>query len=72
MPSERLVQQALEFVLQDRTAFIIAHRLATVAIADRVLVIDDGRVIEDGSPIELLRGGGRWAALHEAWEESLA
>jgi ABC-type multidrug transport system fused ATPase/permease subunit len=72
MPSERLVQQALEFVLRDRTAFIIAHRLATVAIADRVLVIDDGRVVEDGSPIELLHQGGRWAALHEAWEESLA
>jgi len=72
MPSERLVQQALEVVLQDRTAFIIAHRLATVAIADRVLVIDDGRVVEDGSPIELLHAGGRWARLHEAWEESLA
>jgi ABC-type multidrug transport system fused ATPase/permease subunit len=72
MPSERLVQKALEFVLRDRTAFIIAHRLATVAIADRVLVIDDGRVVEDGSPIELLHAGGRWAALHEAWEESLA
>ena len=72
MPSERLIQNALELVLQDRTAFIIAHRLATVAIADRVLVIDEGRVIEDGSPAELLEGGGRWAALHEAWEESLA
>jgi len=72
MPSERLVQRALEVVLRDRTAFIIAHRLATVAIADRVLVIDDGRVVEDGSPIELLHAGGRWARLHEAWEESLA
>jgi ABC-type multidrug transport system fused ATPase/permease subunit len=72
MPSERLIQNALELVLRDRTAFIIAHRLATVAIADRVLVIDDGRVIEDGSPSELLAEGGRWAALHEAWEESLA
>jgi ABC-type multidrug transport system fused ATPase/permease subunit len=72
MPSERLVQQALEVVLRDRTAFIIAHRLATVEIADRVLVIDDGRVVEDGSPIELLHAGGRWARLHEAWEESLA
>jgi ABC-type multidrug transport system fused ATPase/permease subunit len=72
MPSERLIQNALELVLRDRTAFIIAHRLATVAIADRVLVIDHGKVIEDGSPAELLEGGGRWAALHEAWEESLA
>lgn len=72
MPSERLVQRALEIVLEDRTAFIIAHRLATVAIADRVLVIDDGRIIEDGSPQDLLAAGGRWAALHEAWEESLA
>jgi ATP-binding cassette subfamily B protein len=72
MPSERLIQQALELVLRDRTAFIIAHRLATVEIADRVLVIDDGKVIEDGSPVELLRSGGRWAKLHEAWEESLA
>jgi ABC-type multidrug transport system fused ATPase/permease subunit len=72
MPSERLVQQALEVVLQDRTAFIIAHRLATVAIADRVLVIDEGKIVEDGSPIELMRAGGRWARLHEAWESSLA
>jgi ATP-binding cassette, subfamily B, bacterial len=72
MPSERLIQQALEVVLRDRTAFIIAHRLATVEIADRVLVIDEGKVVEDGSPIELLRQSGRWARLHEAWEESLA
>lgn len=72
MPSERLVQRALEVVLRDRTAFIIAHRLATVAIADRVLVIDHGKIVEDGSPQELLSAGGRWAALHEAWEESLA
>jgi ABC-type multidrug transport system fused ATPase/permease subunit len=72
MPSERLIQQALEVVLEDRTAFIIAHRLATVEIADRVLVIDEGKVVEDGSPAELLREGGRWARLHEAWEESLA
>ena len=72
MPSERLIQRALEVVLRDRTAFIIAHRLATVEIADRVLVIDDGRVIEDGSPLELMAQRGRWARLHEAWEESLA
>jgi ABC-type multidrug transport system fused ATPase/permease subunit len=72
MPSERMVQRALEVVLRDRTAFIIAHRLATVEIADRVLVIDHGKIVEDGTPVELLRAGGRWTALHRAWEESLA
>ena len=72
MPSERLIQDALELVLRDRTAFIIAHRLATVEIADRVLVIDDGAVLEDGSPAELMASGGRWAKLHQAWEDSLA
>ncbi len=72
MPSERLIQDALELVLRDRTAFIIAHRLATVEIADRVLVIDDGAVLEDGSPEQLMASGGSWARLHRAWEESLA
>jgi ABC-type multidrug transport system fused ATPase/permease subunit len=59
-------------VLRDRTAFIIAHRLATVEIADRVLVIDEGRVVEDGSPSDLVASGGRWAALQRAWVDSLA
>lgn len=72
MPSERLIQRALERVLADRTAFIIAHRLATVEIADRVLVVDGGEIVEDGSPRELLERGGGWAALADAWEESLA
>jgi ABC-type multidrug transport system fused ATPase/permease subunit len=72
MPSERLIQRALEVVLRERTAFIIAHRLATVEIADRVLVIDDGKIVEDGSPLDLMSEGGRWARLREAWDESLA
>jgi ABC-type multidrug transport system fused ATPase/permease subunit len=72
MPSERLVQRALELVLRDRTAFIIAHRLATVEIADRVLVIDGGVIVEDGSPADLLTQGGSWSRLHEAWVDSLA
>jgi ATP-binding cassette subfamily B protein len=73
LPTERAVQAALESVLADRTALIIAHRLSTVLIADRVLVIDDGRVVEDGSPAELVddHGGGRFAALHRTWLESL-
>ena len=72
IPSERLVQQALQTLLADRTAIIIAHRLSTVAIADRVLVMEHGRVIEDGTPAELIAGTGKFAQLHAAWRESLA
>ncbi|MDV3134177.1 ABC transporter ATP-binding protein [Mycobacterium sp. 29Ha] len=73
IPSERQVQRALETVLADRTALVIAHRLSTVQVADRVLVVDNGRIIEDGPPDDLIgRAGGRYAALHQAWEDSLA
>ena len=72
LPSERLVQHALRTLLGGRTAFIIAHRLSTVEIADRVLVIDAGRIIEDGAPEELRAGRGRYGSLHRAWAESLA
>jgi len=73
IPSERLVQSALRTVLAGRTALIIAHRLSTVAIADRVLVLRDGEVIEDGSPAELMRAGvGEYADLHARWAASLA
>jgi ATP-binding cassette subfamily B protein len=73
IPSERLVQAGLAKLLARRggTAIIIAHRLSTVEIADRVLVMDGGRIVEDGTPEELIRGGGRFAALHGAWRESL-
>ena len=59
IPSERLVQGALRTVLAGRTAVIIAHRLSTVAIADRVLVLDGGRITEDGPPRELMTGRRR-------------
>jgi ATP-binding cassette, subfamily B, bacterial len=72
VPSERLVQRALATVLADRTALVIAHRLSTVQIADRVLVLDHGRIVEDGPPDELIRSDGRYAALHRAWVDSLA
>lgn len=72
LPSERLVQDALQRLLADRTAIIIAHRLSTIAIADRVLVMEAGRVVEDGSPDELIAKGGRFAGLHQSWEDSLA
>jgi ABC-type multidrug transport system fused ATPase/permease subunit len=73
IPSERLVQKALRTILAGRTAVIIAHRLSTVAIADRVLVMEHGRIVEDGAPQELIAGGeGRYSDLHRAWIDSLA
>ena len=73
VPSERLVQQALATILADRTAVIIAHRLSTVDIADRVLVLEHGQVLEDDTPAALTaEEGGRYAALHDAWVNSLA
>ena len=72
IPSERLVQEALRTILTGRTALIIAHRLSTVEIADRVLVIDDGRIVEDGPPGQLLTRDGEYAALHASWRDSLA
>jgi ABC-type multidrug transport system fused ATPase/permease subunit len=72
VPTERAVQRALRTVLAERTALIIAHRLSTVEIADRVLVLEDGRVIEDGSPDELVAAGeGHFASLHSSWRDSL-
>ncbi|GGE82906.1 ABC transporter ATP-binding protein [Mycetocola zhadangensis] len=71
IPSERLVQEALQTLLADRTAVIIAHRLSTVAIADRVLVMEHGIIVEDGTPADLISGTGRFAQLHAAWRDSL-
>jgi ATP-binding cassette subfamily B protein len=71
IPSERQIQNALQTLLADRTAIIIAHRLSTVAIADRVLVMEHGRIIEDDAPAALIAGTGKFAQLHAAWRESL-
>jgi ATP-binding cassette, subfamily B, bacterial len=71
IPSERLIQRALLTLLADRTAVIIAHRLTTVEIADRVLIVDDGAVVEDGSPAELLARPSRYRQLYQAWADSL-
>jgi ATP-binding cassette subfamily B protein len=71
IPSERMVQDGLTRLLGRRTALIIAHRLSTVMIADRVLVVNDGEVVEDGSPAELVAQGGRFAALYQAWQDSM-
>ena len=64
IPSERAVQAALRTVLAGRTALVIAHRLSTVLGADRVLVIHEGSVVEDGSPQQLIASGGRVAAMY--------
>jgi len=72
VPTERAVQRALRTVLSERTALIIAHRLSTVEIADRVLVLENGQVIEDGPPDQLVASGaGQFASLHQAWRDSL-
>ncbi|MFF3465407.1 ABC transporter ATP-binding protein [Streptomyces sp. NPDC002619] len=72
VPGERAVQRAMSTVLKGRTAVVIAHRLSTVEIADRVLVMEHGRIVEDGEPAELIAGTGRFADLHRAWRDSLA
>ena len=69
IPSERAVQAALRTVLARRTALVIAHRLSTVLGADRVLVIHEGSVVEDGSPQQLIASGGRFAAMYASWDE---
>lgn len=71
VPGERAVQRAMDTVLHGRTAVVIAHRLSTVEIADRVLVMEHGRIVEDGAPAELIGGTGRFAGLHRTWKDSL-
>ncbi len=62
--SERLVQQALERLMQGRTSLVIAHRLSTIERADRIVALDGGRIVEQGSHTQLLARGGLYARLH--------
>jgi len=71
IPSERMVQNGLQTLLAGRTAIIIAHRLSTVSIADRVVVMEHGQIIEDDTPATLIAGTGKFAKMHKAWRDSL-
>ena len=66
--TEALVEQALDRLMRDRTVIVVAHRLSTIRRADRIAVVDDGRVIEVGTHAELLAHGGRYAALWQAYD----
>jgi ATP-binding cassette, subfamily B, bacterial len=61
--SERVVQKALDEIMQDRTTIVIAHRLATVRAADRIVVMDGGRIVEEGTHATLNARGGLYSRL---------
>ena len=63
--SEREVQKALENAMQGRTVFVIAHRLSTIQSADRVIVMEDGRIIQEGTSVDLLKSSGTYKRLHD-------
>lgn len=67
--TEAIIQEALEVLLSDRTSIIIAHRLSTIVNADRIIVMDDGQIIEEGSHKSLLEKGGKYAQLYKQYFE---
>ena len=62
--SERVIQSNMQQIAKGRTVIIIAHRLSTIRRSDRIITIDRGRIVEDGTHEELVRTGGRYATLH--------
>jgi ATP-binding cassette subfamily B protein len=67
LQSETKIEAALDVLLENRTAILIAHRLSTAMRADRIAVVDEGRIIEVGSHTELVAEGGRYAEMYETW-----
>ena len=67
MKSETLVERGLDAVLEGRTAIVVAHRLSTAMRADRIAVVDAGKIVELGSHKELVDLGGRYAEMYAAW-----
>jgi ATP-binding cassette subfamily B protein len=68
--TEELIQESLDRLIADRTAFVIAHRLSTIKDADTILVMEDGEIVESGTHGELLDTGGQYAALWRAQDTS--
>jgi ATP-binding cassette subfamily B protein len=67
LQSETKIERALDVLLEDRTAVLIAHRLSTAMRADRIVVVDHGRIVESGTHDELVAAGGRYAEMYETW-----
>jgi ATP-binding cassette subfamily B protein len=70
--TERAIEEGLERLLEGRTAIVIAHRLSTIRGADRIAVLDHGRIAEIGPHDELIAAGGRYAELYGTWAELAA
>ncbi|MHA1186951.1 MAG: ABC transporter ATP-binding protein, partial [Candidatus Heimdallarchaeota archaeon] len=65
--TEAMIQEALGVMLEDRTAIIVAHRLSTIVNADRIIVIDNGEIVEEGTHQELLDLQGKYASLYNQY-----
>ena len=70
MRSEAMVDRAMHTLMRGRTAVVIAHRLSTIRTADRIVVLEGGRIVEQGPHDELIAGGGRYAELYEDWSRT--